>query len=197
MSKSLGNSLLMSDLRKSYHIESIKFALLQNSYHTDINITDNLFPDAEKHLFEFYKILQNAQTLGKLEGEDETVGQNFDIAMRDDLNTAKALSLLFGIFKTAKEKIANKDKSVLATLNSVIKTYSLLGLFKENPDKFVSYVMSKQDSTVPEEVKNLAQERWQAKKDRNFAKADEIRAKISNLGYEVKDTREGFEILKK
>lgn len=197
MSKSLGNSLLMSDLRKSYHIESIKFALLQNSYHTDINITDNLFPDAEKHLFEFYKVLQNAQTLGKLEGEDETVGQNFDIAMRDDLNTAKALSLLFGIFKTAKEKIANKDKSVLATLNSVIKTYSLLGLFKENPDKFVSYVMSKQDSTVPEEVKNLAQERWQAKKDRNFAKADEIRAKISNLGYEVKDTREGFEIIKK
>lgn len=197
MSKSLGNSLLMRDLREKFHIESIKFALLQNSYHTDINITDNLFPEAEKHLFEFYKVLQSAQTLGKLEGQDKTVEENFDNAMRDDLNTAKALSLLFGIFKTAKEKISNKDKTVLATLNSVVETYSLLGLFTEDPNKFVSYVLSKQSSNIPEEITNLAKERWQAKKDRDFSKADELREKISNLGYEVKDTREGFEIIKK
>ncbi len=197
MSKSLGNSLLMKDLREKFHIESIKFALLQNSYHTDINITDNLFPEAEKHLFEFYKVLQSALTLGKFEGQDKDVEENFDSAMRDDLNTAKALSLLFGVFKTAKEKIASKDKNVLATLNSVVKTYSLLGLFKEDPNKFVSYVQSKQVSDIPEEITTLAQERWQAKKGRNFAKADELREKISNLGYEIKDTREGFEIIKK
>ena len=52
-------------------------------------------------------------------------------------------------------------------------------------------------SDIPEEITTLAQERWQAKKERNFAKADELREKISNLGYEIKDTREGFEIIKK
>ncbi len=198
MSKSLGNSLLMSDLRKQYHIEAIKFALLQNSYHTDINITDNLFSDAEKHLLGFYKILQSAiETFGELSGSEKSVGENFDNAMRDDLNTAKAISYLFGIFKTAKEKVAKKDASVIATLNGVVKTYNLLGLFKSEPKEYIAFVENKASSDVPAKVKELCEKRWQAKKDRDFALADSLRAEISELGYEVKDTREGYEILKK
>ena len=198
MSKSLGNSLLMSDLRKQFHIESVKFALLQNSYHTDINITDNLFSDAEKHLFGFYQILQEAtQKFGKLEGKEVSVEENFDNAMRDDLNTAKAISYLFGIFKTAKEKISEGDKSVLALLNSVVNTYRLLGLFKANPDDFVSYVKEKSQVEIPPEVQKKAEERWLAKKNKDFALADKLRDEISELGFVVKDTREGFQILKK
>lgn len=198
MSKSLGNSLLMKDLRAKEHIETVKYALLQNSYHTDINITENLFPDAEKHLYDFYKVIQSAtQKFGKLKGEDKTIEENFDEAMRDDLNTAKALSLLFGVFKNAKEKIAKNDSSVLSTLNSVVKTYSLLGLFKAKPEDFLSYVESKQVSDVPDEIKTLAEQRWQAKKERDFAKADKLRQKVLEMGYEIKDTREGFSIIKK
>ena len=197
MSKSLGNSLLMKDLREKYHIESIKFALLQNSYHTDINITDNLFPDAEKHLYEFYKVLQSAvDKFGSFEGEDKKVEEDFDQAMRDDLNTAKALSFLFGIMKNAKDKINNNDKSVIATLNSVIKTYSLLGLFKANSKEFISYVESKTQSNIPQEIESLAKERWQAKQDRDFAKADSLREKLLSLGYAVKDSKEGYQITK-
>ncbi len=198
MSKSLGNSLLMSDLRKQFHIESVKFALLQNSYHTDINITDTLFSDAEKHLFGFYQILQEAtQKFGKLEGKEVSVEENFDNAMRDDLNTAKAISYLFGIFKTAKEKISEGDKSVLALLNSVVNTYRLLGLFKANPDDFVSYVKEKSQVEIPPEVQKKAEERWLAKKNKDFALADKLRDEISELGFVVKDTKEGFQILKK
>ena len=198
MSKSLGNSLLMSDLRKQFHIESVKFALLQNSYHTDINITDTLFSDAEKHLFGFYQILQEAtQKFGKLEGKEVSVEENFDNAMRDDLNTAKAISYLFGIFKTAKEKISEGDKSVLALLNSVVNTYRLLGLFKANPDDFVSYVKEKLQVEIPPEVQKKAEERWLAKKNKDFALADKLRDEISELGFVVKDTKEGFQILKK
>ena len=198
MSKSLGNSLLMSDLRKQFHIESVKFALLQNSYHTDINITDTLFSDAEKHLFGFYQILQEAtQKFGKLEGKEVSVEENFDNAMRDDLNTAKAISYLFGIFKTAKEKISEGDKSVLALLNSVVNTYRLLGLFKANPDDFVSYVKEKSQVEIPPEVQKKAEKRWLAKKNKDFALADKLRDEISELGFVVKDTREGFQILKK
>lgn len=198
MSKSLGNSLLMSDLRRQFHIESVKFALLQNSYHTDINITDTLFSDAEKHLFGFYQILQEAtQKFGKLEGKEVSVEENFDNAMRDDLNTAKAISYLFGIFKTAKEKISEGDKSVLALLNSVVNTYRLLGLFKANPDDFVSYVKEKSQVEIPPEVQKKAEERWLAKKNKDFALADKLRDEISELGFVVKDTKEGFQILKK
>ena len=197
MSKSLGNSLLMKDLRKDFHVESIKFALLQNSYHSDLNIVDGLFDEAEKHLTNFYKVLNDAiLKFGKLRGRDKSVEENFDNAMRDDINTAKAISYLFSIFKDAKEKIANGDESVLGTLNSVTNTYNLIGLFKANPSEFLAYVESKNKTDIPEKVTDLAQQRWQAKKDKNFALADEIRAKITDLGYVVKDTREGFEISK-
>lgn len=197
MSKSLGNSLLMKDLRKDFHVESIKFALLQNSYHSDLNIVDGLFDEAEKHLTNFYKVLNDAiLKFGKLRGRDKSVEENFDNAMRDDINTAKAISYLFSIFKDAKEKVANGDESVLGTLNSVTNTYNLIGLFKANPSEFLAYVESKNKTDIPEEVTDLAQQRWQAKKDKNFALADEIRAKITDLGYVVKDTREGFEISK-
>ena len=197
MSKSLGNSLLMKDLREKYHIESIKYALLQNSYHTDINITDNLFPDAEKHLYEFYKVLLEAEEkFGKLQGEDKHVEENFDSAMRDDLNTAKALSYLFEIFKNSKEKIKNNDKNVLKTLNSVVKTYSLLGIFKQDPKEFVEYVEGKIQIDIPEEIKNLAKERWQAKINKEYAKADELRNEILGKGYNIKDGKEGYEIIK-
>ena len=197
MSKSLGNSLLMKDLRKDYHIEVIKFALLQNSYHTDINITDKLFEDSEKHLYNFYKVLSEAEDkFGKFQGVDASVGENFDDAMRDDLNTSKAISYLFNIFKDAKEKIKNGDKSVMTTLNSVINTYSLLGLFKENPKTFISQVDEKMKIDIPNEIKDLAEKRWQAKKEKNFALSDSLRDEIQNKGYLVKDTRDGYEITK-
>lgn len=197
MSKSLGNSLLMKDLRKNYHIEVIKMALLQNSYHTDINITDKLFQDAERHLYNFYKVLLSAkENFGEFSGSDSKVEEDFDEAMRDDLNTSKAISYLFNIFKEAKEKLAKKDKSVMETLNSVINTYSLLGLFKEEPKVFVEQVDKKLKSDVSEDILKLAEERWQAKKEKNFARADELRKEILEKGYEIKDSKDGYEVLK-
>ncbi len=197
MSKSLGNSLLMKDLRANYHIEVIKMALLQNSYHSDINITDKLFQDSEKHLYNFYKVISQAEEkFGKLNGEDKKVEEDFDEAMRDDLNTSKALSYLFNIFKEAREKVEKGDKDTLSTLNSVVKTYSLLGLFRENPKKFVENVDKKSQEEIPEEIKNLAQKRWQAKKEKDFALADSLRQEILNKGFEIKDSKDGYEILK-
>ena len=84
----------------------------------------------------------------------------------------------------------------MATLNSVIETYSLLGLFLEEPEKYISFVDEKEKTEIPDEVKKLAEKRWQAKKERNFAKADELRNEILKMGFEVKDTREGYDINK-
>ena len=187
----------MSQFREKYDVEVVKMALLQNSYHTDINITDKLFTDTEKHLYEFYSVLKLAKAkFGDFAGKDQKVEEDFDSAMRDDLNTSKALSYLYSIFKTAREKVEKGDKSVVATLNSVVKTYSLLGIFKEDAETFVANIEKKTALSIPNNVKELAEKRWQAKKERNFALADQLRKEIEELGYLVLDAKDGYKITK-
>ncbi len=196
MSKSLGNSLLLADLLDEYSPETIKYALLQTNYRGDINVTDNLFADADKHLYGFYQVLAQVMALGVEASEgNDAIDEGFNRAMDDDFNTAKALADLFGIFKQIKTKLRNGD-SIGATsdANQVVKTYGLLGLFGHNPQEFISYYETKQksaNSDVPAEVLDLVEKRAQAKKDKNWAVADEMRAKITALGYVVKDTPAG------
>ena len=126
MSKSLGNSLFLKDLLDKYSPEVIKFALLQTNYRGDINVTDNLFPDADKHLYEFYKIINAVE---EKFGESEALSTNIDLefnkAMDDDFNTALAISNLYGYFKAIKQKLNSNDDGALADVNQIRKTYSL------------------------------------------------------------------------
>lgn len=199
MSKSLGNSLLLEDLLKKYTNEAIKFALLQTNYRNDINITDNLFPDAEKHLTSFYRIICAVESkFGKGVAGNKKIDERFDECMDDDFNTALALSDLFGIFKKVAAKLAADDPSCADDVAQIKKTYSLLGLFKKDAAAYLAEVEKKaEDGGVPEEVKALAEKRWQAKKDKNWAEADSLRAQIDSLGYTVKDGKDGYEIIKK
>ena len=198
MSKSLGNSLLLSDLLDKYSPETIKFALLSTNYRGDINVTDALFPEAEKHLTDFYSVIKAAKDKSiKLAGENKAIDDEFNNAMDDDFNTALALSALFGYFKAAKAKIAAGDNSVGADINQIIKTYSLLGLFGTDADEFLNSVAQKTAGDIPEEVKDLAEERLNFRKEKNWAKSDELRDKISALGYEIKDGKDGYTITKK
>ena len=117
--------------------------------------------------------------------------------MDDDFNTALALSDLFGIFKGISAKIAAGDKTAADDCAQVVKTYSILGLFKKNPADYLAEVAAKNAVEIPEEVKALAEERWNAKKSKNWARADELRAELDKLGYAVKDGKDGYEITKK
>ena len=198
MSKSLGNSLLLEDLLKKYTNEAIKFALLQTNYRNDINITDSLFPEAEKHLTSFYKILDEVETkYGKGGAGNPSIDKQFDDAMDDDFNTALALSNLFSIFKNISAKYAAGDPSCAEDAYQVRKTYSLLGLFKKECKDYLTEVdQNSPKESIPEEVAQLAEQRWQAKKSKNWALADELRAKIDSLGFTVKDSKEGYEVVK-
>lgn len=195
MSKSLGNSLLLKDLLDRYSPETIKFALLQTNYRGDINVTDTLFPEAEKHLAEFYEVFRAAEKLGEIAGENPAVDEKFDAAMDDDFNTALALSDLFGYFKAARAKIAAGDKSVLADLAQIRKTYSLLGLFETAPETFLAACGAREEA-VPENVKAIAEERLAARREKNWAKSDELREKLASMGYAVKDSKEGYTLTK-
>ena len=216
MSKSLGNSLLLADLLEKYSDEAIKFALLQTNYRNDINITDDLFPEAEKHLYDFYTVLATLENVMQklkgmeltVEGEDaakaaeyaQKVEDDFNTCMSDDFNTALALSNLFGYFKEIKKQLAEANTSglivALAMSVQIRKTYALLGLFVKNPNEYKAWYEAKNTSAIPEEVKAVAEERWTARLNRDWAKSDELRNKLAELGYAVKDSKTGYELTK-
>ena len=198
MSKSLGNSLLLEELLKKYTNEAIKFALLQTNYRNDINITDGIFDEAEKHLTYFYNIIKETEEkFGNGKEGNKRIGERFDSVMSDDFNTALALSDLFAYFKEISKKLAANDKTAADDVFAIRNTYSLLGLFKKDANAYLSEVSAKNKKDVPEEVKALAEKRWQAKQQRNWAEADALRAQIDALGYIIKDNKEGYEIVKK
>lgn len=195
MSKSLGNSLLLEDLLKEYMPETIKYALLQTNYRGDINITDDLFADSDRHMYNFYKILDEADGSGLVsQKQSKRIDEEFNKAMDDDFNTAKALADLFGIFKGIKSKLKAGDPDAVADANQVRRTYGLLGLFRRNPKEFIKYYeikTGKKYDDIPRAVKELLEKRKIAKLNKDWTAADEARAKISELGYCVKDTKDG------
>ncbi len=198
MSKSLGNSLLLKDLLDKYSSETVKFALLQTNYRGDINVTDNLFPDAEKHLVDFYKVYLLAEESGvEIIGEDENIDKEFDLAMSDDFNTALAISNLYGYFKTIKAKIGAGDKSSGASLNQIKKTYALIGLLQEDAKEFVSTYGKEKEEAIPQNVIDIAEQRLNARKNKDWAKSDELRNAILELGYVIKDSKDGYSLEKK
>ncbi len=197
MSKSLGNSLFLKDLLDLYSPEVIKFALLQSNYRGDINVTDNLFPDAEKHLYDFYKIIDAVYSaFGEEQGENEIIDKDFNSAMDDDFNTALAISNLFGYFKSIKAKLASGDKSAVNDVKQIIKTYSLIGLFQENPKDYIRAYDKKHSEAIPQEVLAIAEERKHARQNKDWAKSDLLREKLASLGYSVKDSKDGYELIK-
>ncbi len=198
MSKSLGNSLFLKDLLDAYSPETIKFALLQTNYRGDINVTDNLFPDAEKHLYEFYKVIDSAeQAFGKAEGENADIDGAFNKAMDDDFNTALAISDLFGLFKGVKAKINAKDSTALADVAQIRKTYSLIGLFVADAKEFIAYYEKKMANQIPQNVIDLAEERVKARQNKDWALSDKLRDEISALGFVIKDSKDGYSLSKK
>lgn len=197
MSKSLGNSLLLEDLLKKYTNEAVKFALLQTNYRNDINIVDGIFDEAEKHLTGFYKIIGEVEARFGEGRANPEIGARFDAVMSDDFNTALAISDLFAYFKDAAKKLARGDKSVADDVRAVREAYSLLGLFKKDAGAYLAEVEEKNPAQIPESVKQLAAQRWQAKLDKNWAQADALRAQIDAEGYTVKDSKDGYTVNKR
>jgi len=199
MSKSLGNSLFLKDLLDRFSPETIKFAMLSTNYRADINVTDNLFTDAEKHLADFYGVFLKAEKAGiPIEGENAAIDEEFDRVMDNDFNTALAISNLYGYFKAADKKITAGDKTAGADLNQIKETYSIFGLFKENPEEFIlKYGKKEIKEEIPEEITALAEKMQAARAVKDYATADALRAEINGKGYNVAIGKDGVSITKK
>lgn len=195
MSKSLGNSLLLGDLMDKFSPDALKFALLSNNYRNDVNITDDLFPSAEAHVARFYSLIARAESMFPDEtGKEEEIDKKFDSAMEDDFNTALALADLFGYFKEVGRLLDAGDSKARRMTNQIRETYSLLGLFKQSPAAYAEKYAKKED--IPAQVVAVAEERKTARAEKNWAKSDELREKLKEMGYAVKDSKDGYTLTK-
>ncbi len=198
MSKSLGNSLVLTDLLEEYSDEAVKYALLSTNYRNDINITNELFPEAEKHIAEFYKLFDsvyalNAQPTQEDEAAAKKIDDEFNACMSDDFNTALALSNLFGYAKEIRKAASENAGLATAYAKQIQKTYALLGVFVREPKAYAALFASEE---IPAEVKAIAEERFTARQNKDWAKSDELREKLASLGYAVKDSKTGYELTK-
>ena len=116
--------------------------------------------------------------------------------MDDDFNTALAIANLFGYFKTINKKLDAKDTTCVEDRNAIVKTYSLFGILQHNPAEFIEKINNKRNGDIPEIVKLKAEERWIAKQKRDFATADRLRNELTELGFIIKDSKDGYEIQK-
>ena len=213
MSKSLGNSLTIRDALKKYNYEVIKYVMFLKHYTSDIDLLDNDYTLAERHLYYFYNTISNIEKLlleNKVENVDnflpddisESIKTNFVEAMDDDFNTTVALSELYSIFKYLNNAIKKMNKGnkeqTLNTIKRVItnlkEVYSILGLFEQVPVEFIAELKNKyiKELDISEnEIIELVNKRLEAKKNKDFETADNIRNELNDKGIILNDTKEG------
>lgn len=192
MSKSLGNFTYIKDALKKYDPAVVRLWILSSHYRSVTNYTEDALEQARVNLqkiADFTRNLQSASLGSSTPKLDLGLYQSkFEKAMDDDLNTPLALSVLYELITEINKKIqANKLKA------EEIK--SLLTLW-EKMNKVFGLVIKTEGVKIPAEIKKLASEREEARKNKDFTGADKIRKIIEEKGYLVEDTKEGWKIKK-
>lgn len=197
MSKSLGNFFTLHDIKKEYDLMVIRFWLLTTNYRQPINFTREIIEGASNSLDRINNAVFRLEDLDKNASQDEILDDEqillnelkefenrFIEVMDNDLNTADAITVLFELVKFANIKVSSENSKQLikAVLDEILSLEEVLGI--QNRQKV--------NADVDEEkILNLIEERNQAKKAKDYAKADAIRDELTQMGVAIKDTREG------
>lgn len=185
MSKSLGNFRLVHDLLEHYPGEVLRYALLSAHYRSELNFSVDLLDQARASLNTLYGFLRQVRNLETK--SDAHLPGGFLTALHDDLNTPIALGELHRLAKQmnlAEENARGELKSQL------LKSAELLGLLQADPDQWFQGSDIENDLTVTE-IENLIEERKQAKKSGEYARADQLREQLLDLGIALEDSRDG------
>ena len=180
MSKSLGNVLLVHDMIDRIPGEVIRLALLSAHYRQPLDWSDDVIDGARKQLDRLYGAVREVQVSDELREATEPAPAVV-AALEDDLNTPKALSEMFAIAR-AINKATDADKPKLAA--ELLASGYLLGIVQGDAEAWFSGETG--DMSV-DEIDALVLERSDAKKARDFAKADEIRDKLAAAGIVIED----------
>ena len=176
MSKSLGNVYKLDDLvAKGFSPEDYRYFFFTTHYAKQQNFTWEGLESAKNALKSMKNILkEHKESTDNTKVKIDKAEKDFLEAINDDLNLPKALGIVWTLLKMP------RDRKIY---DAIIKFNQIFGFDFEG-------------DIIPTEVQELAKQRWQAKQNRDFASADELRNKILGLGFTVKDTKEGYEIVK-
>ena len=193
MSKSSGEFLTVSLLEeKGYDPLVYRFFCLLSHYRKSLVFS---YENLDNAAVSYNKMIAKIASLLKENGGDidreayDKLMKNFTDALDNDLNTAQAITAIYDVLRDG-----TNAATKLALIREFDKVLSI-GLIA-NAEKLNSAAANAEDD-LPEEVKKLAEERKAARKEKNFALADELRDKITALGYVVEETRQGTKITKK
>jgi cysteinyl-tRNA synthetase len=198
MSKSAGNFFLTRDVAAKYGYEVIRYLMIQAQYRAPMNYSVELLDACKAPLDRLYECRStleravqeapNGEISAQARESFDKYRSNFIAALEDDLNTADALTAVFELVRElnimASDKNASKEQLSLGK-QTFEELTGVLGLLYE-----------RQEDEIPQEVRELAQQRAAARKAKDFAEADRLRDEIAALGYSVRETRQGVEIKK-
>ncbi len=195
MSKSLGNFFTVREISEKYDLQVLRFFMLSAHYRSPLNFSADLMEAAKNGL---ERILTAAGHLARLislsrerpetEAEQELAAQSekfqekFDESMEDDCNTADAIAVVFELVKFINTNVsAENARAYLQKLYDRLHTLcDVLGI-----------IIEKEEEMLDVDIEKLIEERQQARKNKDFARADQIRSELADRGILLKDTREG------
>jgi cysteinyl-tRNA synthetase len=194
MSKSLGNFFTVRDILKEYEPEDVRMLMLSAHYRSPLNFSRDMMAQAKSSLTRLYTALERVRELAQtcpikdmaqadldvLE-QVETARETFRRGMNNDFNTAEAMGALFDLAYLANTALSpdSARQACQALLKAMEDMAAIFGILTQTTQQ------------VPEEVNALAQRRAQARKDRDWAQSDALRARIAQLGWLVEDTPQG------
>ena len=194
MSKSLGNFFTVREVGEEYDLQVLRFFMLSAHYRSPLNFSRDLMTAAKNGLerivtcgtaLKDYAASASGNATEeekKLMGELQEFVDKFDAAMDDDFNTADGISAIFELVKFANTHV--NEASSAEFVNAVFDT------LKELSD-IMGLIVVKEEGILDADIEALIQERQDARKAKNFARADEIRDQLLKQGIVLKDTREG------
>lgn len=195
MSKSKGNFFTVRDISKLYDLEIVRFFMLSTHYRNPINFSDEILNQSKAGLERLYnakerlefiisKLSDDAENVEELKLEEElnAFRQRFIEAMDDDLNTADAVSIIFELAKFMNSNV--NENSTKEFANKVLAEFNEL-------TSVLNVVNKKQEDMLDEEIEKLIEARTNAKKNKDFKLADQIRDELLEKGIVLEDTRQG------
>ncbi|ASP39974.1 cysteine--tRNA ligase [Bacterioplanes sanyensis] len=182
MSKSLGNFFTIREILDKYPAEVVRFLLLSSQYRSPINYSEDSLKEAQQKLERFYNALAHCPDAAPA-NLDNGFSQQFYAAMDDDFNTAEALAVLFELVRELNKSSGEQQAALAGQLRFL---GDVLGCLQDDPQAFLQG-----DDVDADWVAGMIEKRADAKVNKDFATADQVRDELAAVGIVLRDSPEG------
>ncbi len=197
MSKSLNNFFTVREVAEKYGYEPIRYLMISSHYRSPINYSIEIIQQCKSALERLYNCRENLEFLYKscIEGDENSCSneilarldsykENFKKSMDDDLNTADALAVIFDLVKDINLNVIGTNEKNKKVVEKVLSLFNEL-------TQVLGILYSEKSQNIDEEIENLINLRQEARKNKDFKKADEIRDILKSKNVVLEDTPQG------